>query len=179
MILSDFDLENMLKEKRLVIKPFNKEIIRENGVDLRLAGEIAFHNPDLGENFIIDPSNEEHIEKEYKIEKSKKELILPPRKQVLLSTVEYVKMPDNLIGFVELRSTWARHGLLMPPTIIDAGFEGTITLEVFNASPYRIRIKQGTRFAHIIFAVTMNRVRNTYKGSYKGQRGVFRPKVIK
>ena len=95
MILSDFDLENMIKEKRLVIKPFNKEIIRENGVDLRLAPEIAYHNPKIGEDLVIDPSNEEHIKQEYVIEKGKKEMILMPHQQVLLSTIEYVKMPDN------------------------------------------------------------------------------------
>ena len=41
MILSDFDLESLIKEKRLVIKPFKKDIIRENGLDLRLSNEIA------------------------------------------------------------------------------------------------------------------------------------------
>jgi len=179
MILSDFDLVNMLKEKRLIIKPFNKEIIRENGVDLRLAGEVGYHNPMLSEDFVVDPSKKEDIENEYIVEKNKKEIILQPKQQVLLSTIEYLKMPDNLIGFVELRSTWARHGLIMPPTIIDAGFEGTITLEVYNASIYKIKLKPKLRFAHIIFAVTMNRVKNTYKGSYSGQKGVFRPKVIK
>jgi len=179
MILSDFDLVNMLKEKRLIIKPFNKEIIRENGVDFRLAGEVGYHNPMLSEDFVVDPSKKEDIENEYIVEKNKKEIILQPKQQVLLSTIEYLKMPDNLIGFVELRSTWARHGLIMPPTIIDAGFEGTITLEVYNASIYKIKLKPKLRFAHIIFAVTMNRVKNTYKGSYSGQKGVFRPKVIK
>ncbi|MGB9732892.1 MAG: dCTP deaminase [Candidatus Micrarchaeia archaeon] len=179
MILSDFDLENMIKDKRLVIKPFDREIIRENGIDLRLADEVAFHNPIMGEDFVIDPSNEEHVQKEYIIEKNKKAIILPPRQQVLLSTLEYIKMPDNLIGFVELRSTWARHGLIMPPTIIDAGFEGTITLEVFNASLYKIKLRPKLRFAHIIFAVTMNRVKNTYKGSYNKQKGIFKPKIIR
>jgi len=179
MILSDFDLENMLKEKRLIIKPFNKEIIRENGVDLRLADEVGFHNPMLAEDFVIDPSMQEHVDKEYLIERNKKEIILHPRQQVLLSTIEYLKMPNNLMGFVELRSTWARHGLLIPPTIIDAGFEGTITLEVFNASMYKIKLRPGLRFAHVIFAVTMSNVRNAYKGAYSGQRGIFKPKIIR
>ncbi len=179
MILSDFDLINMIRDKRLVIKPFNKEIIRENGVDLRLDDEIALHNLNIGDNFIIDPSNEEHIKKEYIIERNKKELIIPPYQQVLLSTIEYIKMPDNLVGFVELRSTWARHGLIMPPTITDAGFEGTITLEVFNGSPYKIKLEPKLRFAHVIFEITLNRVKNSYKGSYLGQRGIHIPKIIK
>ncbi|MEM3296699.1 MAG: hypothetical protein QXG73_01335, partial [Candidatus Micrarchaeaceae archaeon] len=83
------------------------------------------------------------------------------------------------VGFVELRSTWARHGLSMPPTIIDAGFSGNVTLEVFNNAPYGILLKPKTRFAHIIFAATMNKVKNTYKGKYLGQRGIRLPKTIK
>ncbi len=178
MILSDFDLKNMIKEKRIVVKPFAKEIIRENGIDLRLAGEIAYHNEKLDKNFVLDPSNKEHVKNIYKIERGKKVLLLKPRSQVLLSTVEYLELPDHLVGFVELRSTWARHGLLLPPTIIDAGFRGTITLEVYNAAPYTIAIKPKMRFAHVIFAATMNRVKNAYSGSYTDQRGIFIPKVL-
>ncbi len=178
MILSDFDLKNMIKERRIVVKPFAREIIRENGIDLRLADEIAYHNEKLGEDFVLDPSNEEHVKGIYTVEKRKKILLLKPRSQVLLSTVEYVELPDNVVGFVELRSTWARHGLLMPPTIIDAGFRGTVTLEVFNTAPYTIGIKPKMRFAHVIFAATMNKVKDAYSGSYLNQRGIFIPKVL-
>jgi dCTP deaminase len=178
MILSDFDLKNMIKEKRIVVKPFVKEIIRENGIDLRLADEIAYHRTELGEDFVLDPSNAEQVKNLYTIEKGKKVLILKPRTQVLLSTVEHIELPDHVVGFVELRSTWARHGLLMPPTIIDAGFKGTVTLEVYNTAPFSIAIKPKMRFAHIIFAATMNRVKNAYSGSYTNQRGIFIPKVL-
>ena len=179
MILSDYDLENMIREERLIIKPFEKEIIRENGIDLRLDNEIALHNTKLGPDFILDPSNEEHIGKSYELMKNKTELVIPARSQALLSTLEYVKLPSNLVGFVELRSTWARHGLLAPPTIIDAGFEGNITLEIYNTAPYGIMLKPGARFAHVIFAMTANSVRNPYKGTYLGQKGVKLPKAIK
>jgi dCTP deaminase len=178
MILSDFDLENVIKAKRLIVKPFIKEIIRENGLDLRLANEIAYHNPHL-KDFVMDPSNEKHIKNAYIIEKGKKELIIPPHSQVLLSTLEYIKLPDNLIGFVELRSTWARHGLSMPPTIIDAGFGGTVTLEVVNNAPYKIMLRPRVRFAHVIFASTLNKVKNAYSGTYFNQNGILVPKVIK
>ncbi|MEM0094834.1 MAG: dCTP deaminase [Candidatus Micrarchaeaceae archaeon] len=178
MILSDFDLEHLIKSKRLLIKPFEKSIIRENGLDLRLADEIAYHKDGLGEDFFIDPSKESHVKKAYTIEKNCGILKIPKRSQVLLSTYEYISLPDNLVGFVELRSTWARHGLSMPPTIIDAGFSGNVTLEVFNNAPYGILLRPKTRFAHIIFATTMNKVKNTYKGKYLGQRGIKLPKVI-
>ncbi|MGC8479555.1 MAG: dCTP deaminase [Candidatus Micrarchaeia archaeon] len=179
MILSDYDLENMLRSKRLVITPFKKDTIRENGIDFRLDNEVARHNKDLGEDFVLDPSNPEDVKKEYLVEKNCSEIIINAHEQVLMSTKEYLKMPDNLMGFVELRSTWARHGLIMPPTIIDAGFDGNVTLEVFNASTNAIMIKPGLRFAHVIFATTLSKVSNAYSGEYLGQKGIRLPKVIK
>lgn len=178
MILSDFDLMNMIKSKRLKIEPFSKEIVRENGIDFRLADEIA-HHKEMGDHFVMDPTNAETIAHAYDIKKKQKELIIKPHEQVLLSTIEYVGFPDDIAGIVELRSTWARHGLSMPPTIIDAGFHGTVTLQVLNNAPYSIKLKPKMRFAHIIFMKTSSRVLNAYSGSYYEQKGIKLPKVIK
>jgi dCTP deaminase len=176
--LSDFDLMNMIKSKRLVIEPFEEEIVRENGIDFRLDNEIAHHN-NLGADFVMDPSSEESIKRAYDLQKNVDRLVLGPHEQVLLSTMEYIELPDDIMALVELRSTWARHGLSMPPTIVDAGFKGNITLEVFNNAPYGIALKPGTRFAHMIFIKTSSKVQNAYSGQYSGQRGVRLPKVIK
>ena len=177
MILSDFDLKNMIKSGRLRIEPFSKEIIRENGIDFRLADEIA-HHAKTPKGFIMDPTDEKSIQKGYKITKNASKLVIRPFEQVLLSTYEHIEMPDDIAGIVELRSTWARHGLSMPPTIIDAGFKGTITLEVFNNAPYGIALKPMLRFAHVIFVKTTNRVLNIYKGNYNMQHGIKLPQVI-
>jgi len=179
MILSDFDLENYIRDKRLVISPFDKSCVKENGIDLRLEGDIAIMNEKLGKDFVLDPYSEEHISKEYVVKKAVDRLVIPSRAHVMLTTVESLKMPDNIMGFVELRSTWARHGLSMPPTIIDVGFDGTITLEVVNNAPFGISIKPNERFAHVIFATTLNRVKTEYKGFYSGQRGIRLPKALK
>ena len=178
MILSDFDLESLINEKRLVVKPFDKEIIRENGLDLRISNEVAVHNPKRDSKFLIDPSDSKTLKDEYVMKKMPKGIIILPSTQVLLSTLEFVGLPDNLVGFVELRSTWARHGLLVPPTIIDAGFAGTVTLEVFNSSRFPILLRPKVRFAHVIFATTLNRVRNAYKGTYLNQKGIKLPKKL-
>ena len=179
MILSDFDLMHMIKSGRLKIEPFVDEIVRENGIDFRLGDEVGRHNMKMGDSFVMDPSDEQMIKNAYKIEKGVSQIIIGTGEQVLLTTNEYVDLPDDIVGMVELRSTWARHGLSMPPTIIDAGFRGTVTLEVINNAPYRIGIKPMTRFAHIIFVRTTSRVEKSYnKGSYSGQRGVRIPKVI-
>ena len=177
MILSDFDLKNMIASKRLLIDPFSESIVRENGVDFRLADEIGRHKQ-MGDDFVMDPSDKDMIGSAFQIEKGVSEIVVKGKEQVLLSTHEFISMPDDVVGFVELRSTWARHGLSMPPTIIDAGFRGTITLEVINNAPYRIKLRPLTRFAHIVFIKATSRVENAYQGNYNSQRGVRLPKPV-
>ena len=178
MILSDVDLMAAIKGKRLLIEPFSDDTVRENGIDLRLADEIAHHKKGA-EGFVMDPTDQKSIDSSYSMEKGKGSMILGPGEHVLLSTLELIGMPDDLIGFVELRSTWARHGLALPPTIIDAGFKGTVTLAVFNTAPYSIKLTPKQRFAHIVFAKTSSKVADTYAGSYSGQRGINIPKAVK
>ncbi len=176
--MSDYDLANALRHKRIVISPLSKESIRENGIDFRLSNEIARHGTH-GKGFVLDPENEENVKHSYSVEHNSKRLVIGANEQVLLSTMEYIELPDDIMGFVELRSTWARHGISLPPTIIDAGFKGTVTLEAINNAPYAIALKPKQRFAHIIFMKTSNRVMNSYSGRYLGQNGIKLPKVLK
>jgi dCTP deaminase len=88
----------------------------------------------------------------------------------LLHTAERIRVPNDLMAFVELRSTWARRGLILPPTVVDAGFDGELTLEVFCAGP-GFPIPKGERFAHLIFAKLASPA-EPYRGKYQGQRGV-------
>lgn len=178
MILSDFDLMNMIKSKRLVIDPFVDELVKENGIDLRLSDEIARHVKPSAD-FVMDPTKEECLKAAYNLQKNVKQLTIDSHEHVLLSSMEYIGMPDDLVGFVELRSTWGRHGLSIPPTIIDVGFRGTITLEVVNNAPYRIVLKPGMRFAHAVFSKTSSKVEKIYIGTYNEQRGIKLPKVMK
>jgi dCTP deaminase len=82
-------------------------------------------------------------------------------------TREIITMPNDLCAFVQLRSTWARKGFILPPTMIDAGFHGSITLEIakFGASSH---VPVGQRFAHVIFA-KLTGPTDPYRGKYQGQ----------
>jgi len=173
VILSDFDLTWYLKSGRLVIVPYDEEIVRENGIDLRIGGEIAKLKP---LNRVFDTRNvaEEQVSEFYEVLRSD-EFVIYPNERVLLTTLEYVKLPNDIMGFVELRSSFARLGLSIPPTIIDAGFEGNVTLEV-HGSTFPIKLYKGQRFAHVIFSKTLNPVLRPYQGKYQGQKGVTLPK---
>ncbi|EWG06442.1 MAG: deoxycytidine triphosphate deaminase [Candidatus Aramenus sulfurataquae] len=172
MVLSDRDIKNYIHEKKLVITPLSSDTVRENGVDLKVGDQIARFLK-LAEP--VDVDNPEEIKKAYVVTHGH-EFIIGPHEHVLLTTLEYVKMPNDLVGFVNLRSTFARLGLFIPPTIIDAGFEGQITIELVG-SEFPVRLKKGTRFIHVIFAKTTTPVENPYRGKYMGQTGVTLPKA--
>lgn len=88
-------------------------------------------------------------------------------------SLEYVTMPNDLMAFVELRSTWGRSVMSMPPTVIDAGFRGQITLEIWDWQDVDIPV--GQRFAHIVFGKLAS-PSDPYAGKYQGQLGITGPK---
>lgn len=173
MILSDFDLKNYISSGRLRIEPFTPDIIRENGLDLRLGAEFCIVR-ECDKVFDIDkPDN---IREFYICSKAEDGyILLNKNSRYLLHTMEYLKVPPELMGFVELRSTFARLGMAMPPTIIDGGFEGQLTIEVITTS-FPIKIRVGTRFLHVVFAKVTTPIERPYKGKYLRQKGVTLPK---
>jgi len=171
LILSDFDLRNYIREGRLKIDPISEDTIRENGIDLRLGSQIArLRRTDIA----LDTRGNPDMRMFFTVE-SGSEFVINPYEKVLVSTLERIELPTDLMGFVELRSTFARCGLLMPPTIIDGGFKGTITLEVMGSS-FPMRLYSGERFAHVVFAKLTSPLGKPYTGKYQGQRGVTLPK---
>ncbi|MEM1649889.1 MAG: dCTP deaminase, partial [Sulfolobales archaeon] len=101
--------------------------------------------------------------------------VLKPGRKYLLHTLEYIALPPELVGIVELRSTLARLGLLIPPTVVDGGFEGQLTIEVHSSS-FPVRLRSGSRFLHLILMKTTTPIEKPYKGRYQGQRDVMLPK---
>jgi len=172
MILGDRDLKYYLEKGWIKIEPIQNDSIRENGIDLRVGGEIARF---MQTERVFDPDNPDPS---FFDKRKGEEFIIYPYEHVLLTTEEYVKLPPDVMAFVNLRSSFARLGLLIPPTIIDAGFEGQVTIEVVGSS-FPIKIKRGTRFIHLIFARTITPVEHPYQSKYQGQTGVttFKPSV--
>ena len=157
MILSGRDIQWYIEQKKLVISPVEENQFQQNGVDLILE-EVDISGHTIKRNFAgID------------IQLPSKSSIFVKGDFYLGRTREYFEMPDDLMAFVELRSSWARRGIMLPPTIVDAGFKGTLTLEIVSFQEQMIPI--GQRFAHLIFAKTTGPCA-PYKGKYQGQREI-------
>jgi dCTP deaminase len=92
----------------------------------------------------------------------------------LAGTREVFELPDDLMAFVGLRSTWARLGFSLPMTVVDAGFRGNLTLEIVNFGTQPVPL--GQRFAHLVFA-RLTGPSEPYRGKYDKQLGVTRAKI--
>ena len=99
------------------------------------------------------------------------EFIVPAHGFVLATTSEFLRIPDDLTAFVEGRSSVGRLGLFIQNAgWVDPGFEGAITLELFNANHAPMRIEAGRRICQLVLAKADDVVENPYRGKYQGQR---------
>jgi len=144
-------------------------------VDLRISDK-CYLSRELCRYRVLDPYDQECINDAFEF--FKLPITLPPQRQILLSTVEVISVPPNKVGFIGLRSTWARLGLICPQTVADPGFEGTLTFEVFNTSVNRIQLSPGDVVFHIFYVPVEESV-EIYTGRYQHQIGVTLPKSLK
>lgn len=165
MILSDKSIKAMLAEGTLGIEPIDEEQIQPASVDIR-----------LGDSFsIVEDSSSGIITMDkdisYKTIHTDTYLLLPGQ-FVLATTKEYFRLPDDLTAFVEGRSSLGRMGLFIQNAgWVDPGFEGEITLELFNANRCAIELQAGRRVGQLVFAKMDSKADKPYRGKYQGQRG--------
>lgn len=164
MIVSDVTLKQMLASGEILVEPLKDWQIQPASIDLR-----------LGDHFLkVDENRVESIsldrEVEY-LEIRQQEIVIPPHSFLLAVTKEYIRLPDNITAFVEGRSSIGRIGLFIQNAgWVDPGFEGTITLELFNANRLPIRLASGRRICQIVFARMDGPAGVPYAGKYQGQR---------
>lgn len=172
MILSDTTILELVKKGELLIDPLGKENIQPASVDCR-----------IGDHFLVVDDHKMHlIDMENPIEYreiNSEEFIVPPHSFVLATTLEYIKLPSNITAFVEGRSSIGRMGLFIQNAgWVDPGFEGNITLELYNANSLPIKIKKGRRVGQFVFCFMDKATQNPYKGKYQGQTKTIGSKIF-
>lgn len=164
MILSDKTIRTLLSSGQLSIEPLDEIQIQPASVDIR-----------LGRSFQIMESGGVPVEMGATVPYRHTEadrFRLEPGQFVLATTMEYFRLPDNMTAFVEGRSSIGRMGLFIQNAgWVDPGFEGEITLELFNASSCPIELQAGRRVGQLVFAQLDRDAQNPYDGKYQGQRG--------
>jgi dCTP deaminase len=171
--LSDWDIRVYLEKKLLIIDPLFDDTVRENGVDLRFGYRFCRFK---GGGVVIDTRLMNLFDALDCMDVNRDEgFVVEPYEHVLATTLEWVELPHDLVGLVNLRSTFARVGLYIPPTVIDAGFKGNVTIELIGG-PNPVRVYPEQRFLHVVFLRTSSPVYRPYQGKYQGQVSVTPPK---
>ena len=182
-IQSDKWIRNMAKSHEM-INPFEENQIRDNkisyglssyGYDARVSNEFKIFTNVNSE--VVDPKN---FKQSNFISKKVSECIIPPNSFVLASTVEYFKIPNDIMVICLGKSTYARCGIIVNVTPLEPGWEGYVTLEFSNTPPLPAKIYANEGAAQFIFLKGNEKPEVTYAdrdGKYMKQKGVTLPKV--
>ena len=173
MILSDYTLKKMLDSGELVVDPITDSSIQPASIDCRIGSHYLVVDDRENHNGVITFNDElkyREIESDH--------MIIPPHSFLLATTMEYIKLPNGVTAFVEGRSSVGRMGLFIQNAgWVDSGFEGQITLELFNANSLPIRLESGRRVCQLVFC-QMDRVSDRpYQGKYQGQRNAMGSRI--
>ena len=170
MILSDRTIKEQLAAGRIVIEPMGDSAVQPSSVDLRIDRHFrVFRNHTVG---LIDvKQNLEDLTELVEIS-DEEAFILHPGEFVLGSTLERVKVPTDLVGRLEGKSSLGRLGLLIHSTagFIDAGWDGQLTLELSNVANLPITLYAGMKIGQISFQQMTTDAENPYGSSAIGSK---------
>jgi dCTP deaminase len=176
VLLSDRDIRAEIGRGRIVLEPFDAEMIQPSSVDVRLDRYFrVFENHRYPH---IDPALDQP-ELTRAVEPAADEpFILHPGEFVLGSTYEVVTLPDDVAARLEGKSSLGRLGLLTHSTagFIDPGFSGHLTLELSNVATLPIKLWPGMKIGQFCFFRLSSPAENPYGSAaygsrYQGQRG--------
>jgi len=186
-IKSDHWIQNMAAEQQM-IEPYESRQIKtvdgnrivsygtsSYGYDVRCSNEFkVFTNL---ESVIVDPKN---FDESSFINKTADVCIIPPNSFALARTVEYFRIPRNVLTVCLGKSTYARCGIIVNVTPLEPEWEVHVTLEFSNTTPLPAKIYANEGVAQMLFFESDEDCKTSYKdrdGKYQGQRGVTLPKT--
>ncbi len=184
---SDAWIRRMAAEHGM-IEPFAEQQVRRTGersvisygvssygYDVRCANEFkVFTNI---HSAVVDPKN---FESKSFVSMSGDDCIIPPNSFALARTVEYFRIPRNVLTICLGKSTYARCGIIVNVTPLEPEWEGYVTLEFSNTTPLPAKIYANEGVAQMIFFQAGEVCETSYKdrgGKYQGQTGVTLPKT--
>ena len=182
-VLSDKWIRKMASEYKM-ISPFEDKQIRGNkisfglssyGYDARVAEEFKIFTNVNSE--VVDPKN---FKPTNFVTKKVSECIIPPNSFALARTIEYFKIPKDVLVICLGKSTYARCGIIVNVTPLEPGWEGHVTLEFSNTTPLPAKIYANEGVAQFVFLKGNETPETSYSdrnGKYMGQTGVTLPKL--
>ena len=167
-----------------MIDPFAEAQVREGvisygvssyGYDMRVAREFKIFTNAM--SAIVDPK---HFDPRSFVEFEGDVCVVPPNSFALARSVEYFRIPRNVITVCLGKSTYARCGIITNVTPFEPEWEGHVTLEISNTTPLPAKIYANEGIAQVLFFEGDEPPAVSYadkKGKYQAQRGVTLPRI--
>ncbi len=180
---SDRWIRKMALEHEM-INPFAEKQMREGvvsfgvssyGYDLRVSDEFKIFTNVM--SAIVDPK---HFDERSFVTVRTECAIIPPNSFALARSVEYFKIPRDVLTICVGKSTYARCGIIVNVTPFEPEWEGFVTLEISNTTPLPAKIYANEGLCQIIFFQGDEQCEVSYKdkkGKYQGQTGIVLPKL--
>lgn len=152
MILVDWQILDRIERGFLAVEPFDPCLVQPNSLDIRLGNHFVWYESGEEE---IDPYRSETISAGTR-ETTADSVVLRPGQFMLAETLEVIGLPDNIVASIEGKSSIARLGVELHQTggWIDAGFRGSITLEMCNVNQRPVRLYAGMPIGQLVFYTT-------------------------
>ena len=173
----------MAREHKM-IEPFVDGQVRDGvisygvssyGYDVRVGDEFkVFTNV---YNTVVDPKN---FNPQSFVDIRADVCIIPPNSFALASTIEYFRIPRDILTVCLGKSTYARCGIIVNVTPFEPEWEGHVTIEISNTTPLPAKIYANEGIAQVLFFQSDEACLRSYKdkkGKYQAQRGVTLPKI--
>ena len=184
-IKSDKWIRRMAEEFEMIV-PFEPQQIRKNGENRTISHGTSSYGYDIRcsnefkiftniNSAIVDPKK---FAAESFVDLTSDVCIIPPNSFALARSVEYFKIPRNVLVICLGKSTYARCGIIVNVTPLEPEWEGHITLEFSNTTPLPAKIYANEGVAQLLFLESDEVCETSYKdrnGKYQGQRGVTLP----
>lgn len=146
------------------------------GYDIRIANEFRIFTPGLGDLTVVDPKN---FDARSMVDFHGDVCVIPPNSFILAKTVEYFRIPRNVITICLGKSSYARCGLVVNVTPFEPEWEGYVTLEISNTTPLPAKVYANEGIAQVLF-FEGDPPEMSYadkKGKYQGQVGITLPRL--
>jgi len=175
MVLSDRTIRRLIDDGRIEIEPYDPALLQPSSVDVRVDRLFRVFRNNRAP--YIDVKVEQDLTELVEVD-DVEPFILHPGEFVLGSTLERIRLPDDLVARLEGKSSLGRLGLLIHSTagFIDPGWNGHVTLELSNVANLPITIYHGMKIGQISFMELTEPAETPYGAGaigskYQGQRG--------
>lgn len=177
MILTERKIRELVKTNEL-ITPFLEEKLQSESYDVTIGKEVVTMKKEV---YCLDISRQDSIDGIYQsIDISKTGYVVSPKEYILVSLVETIRLPDNITAHLRPKTRYTRLGLLVSGQHCNSSYEGHMSIGLFNATDYPIRIHSGYTIAQIVFeelddVPSQEKLyRNKQTAHYQNENGTFR-----